>query len=273
MLHLDLIQMASIGGKVEVANDDRLGCADRHAWVIDGATDLGEPGLLGARGGAAWLAAAADRAFAQASGPLEAICDSVFESVEAAYLREKQRDPLALWEIPSAAFAAVALEGERLRCAYASDCPVLHRRGAEVSFVTPEPDRRREQAAAQALGAGATAGGVRSPEVLADRRAARNRPKRRVLGVDAQDSREAASFREMPVQKGDELLLMSDGFSALFDAYGLYDPASLFEALPLRGLHALIEELRAIERNDAQSHLFPRFKPSDDASAIWVRVS
>jgi hypothetical protein len=154
MLHLDLIQMASIAGKVEVANDDRLGCGDRHAWVIDGATDLGEPGLLGSRGGAAWLAATADRAFTQASGPLEAICDSVFELVEAAYHREKQRDPHALWEIPSAAFAVVSLEGDVLRCAYASDCPVLHRRGNAVSFVTPEPDRRREQAAALALGAG-----------------------------------------------------------------------------------------------------------------------
>ena len=58
-MHLDLIQSLSLAGKPDVANDDRIGSADLHAWVIDGATDLGPPGLLGQRGGAAWLAATA----------------------------------------------------------------------------------------------------------------------------------------------------------------------------------------------------------------------
>ncbi|WP_206245346.1 protein phosphatase 2C domain-containing protein [Novosphingobium terrae] len=271
-MHLDLIQMASVAGKAEVANDDRLGCADRHAWVIDGATDLGDPGLLGGRGGAAWLAAAADRAFAQASGPLDDLCGSVFDAVAQAYRHEKQREPFGAWEIPSAAFAAVALEGERLGCAHAADCSVLLRSGAEVSFVTPAPNRQREQAAALALGVGAATGGLRSPTVLADQRAQRGRPQRRVLGVDAEASRASTRFHSVPVRKGDELLLMSDGFSALLDTYELYDPDTLFAALPSRGLAGLIEELRAIERHDAGSSRFPRFKPSDDASAIWLRV-
>jgi serine/threonine protein phosphatase PrpC len=269
--------MASMAGKAEVANDDRLGCADRHAWVIDGATDLGEPGLLGGRGGAAWLAATADRAFAQASGPLESLCGQVFDAVAQAYQHDKQREPIGAWEIPSAAFAAVALEGDILTCAHAADCSVLLRSGASVSFVTPEPDRRREQAAAQALGVGASGGGsavgLRSPTVLADQRAQRGRPQRRVLGVDAQASRAATRYNQVPVRKGDELLLMSDGFSALLDSYAVYDPHTLFAALPRRGLAGLIEELRAIERDDAGSSRYPRFKPSDDASAIWLRVT
>ncbi|WP_068079523.1 protein phosphatase 2C domain-containing protein [Novosphingobium rosa] len=272
-MHLDLIQMASVSGKAEAANDDRLGCADRHAWVIDGATDLGEPGLLGGRGGAAWLAAVADRSFAQASGALADLCGDIFDAVAQAYQREKQREPVGTWELPSAAFAAVALEDDRLTCAHAADCSVLLRCESGVSFVTPEPDRRREQAAAAALGVGATAGGLRSPAVLADQRAVRGRPKRRVLGVDAQASREAASYRSVPVSKGDELLLMSDGFSALLDSYALYDPHTIFAALPRRGLAGLIEELRAVERDDATSSRYPRFKPSDDASALWLRVS
>lgn len=265
--------MASVAGKAEVANDDRLGCADRHAWVIDGATDLGEPGLLGGRGGAAWLAATADRAFAQASGPLEDLCGQVFDTVAQAYRHETQREPIGAWEIPSAAFAAVALEGDTLTCAHAADCAVLLRSGASVSFVTPEPDRRREQAAAQALGVGGAAVGLRSPAVLADQRAQRGRPQRRVLGVDAQASRASTRYTYVPIRKHDELLLMSDGFSALLDSYALYDAQTLFAALPQRGLAGLIEELRAIERDDASSSRYPRFKPSDDASAIWLRVS
>jgi hypothetical protein len=38
------------------------------------------------------------------------------------------------------------------------------------------------------------------------------------------------------------------------------------------GLAALAEELRAIEEADAQGRKFPRFKKSDDATAILLRV-
>ncbi|UVK81404.1 hypothetical protein LOY46_17750 [Pseudomonas sichuanensis] len=80
-MHFDLIQTLSLAGKPDVPNDDRLGCAERHAWVIDGATDLGPAGLLGERGGAAWLAGAAQRAFAGACGPLQGICEQVFDTL------------------------------------------------------------------------------------------------------------------------------------------------------------------------------------------------
>jgi hypothetical protein len=116
-MHLDLIQTVSLAGKAGVPNDDRAGCGDRHAWVIDGATDLGAPGLFGGRGGAAWIAAQAHAAFAGASGPIERLCGDVFEAVSASYIRNRRREPIADWELPCAAFVAVAIEGETLGCA------------------------------------------------------------------------------------------------------------------------------------------------------------
>jgi hypothetical protein len=112
---------------------------------------------------------------------------------------------------------------------------------------------------------------VRSPAVLADRRAARQ-GRRRVLGVDADHSRNATGYARAPVARGDDVLLMSDGFAALIDTYEIYDPASLVSTMLDRGLAALAEELRTIERGDAECLRYPRFKPSDDASAIWVRI-
>jgi len=55
-MRFDVLQMISLAGDAASANDDRVGASDAIAWVIDGATDLGEPGLLGTRGGAAWIA-------------------------------------------------------------------------------------------------------------------------------------------------------------------------------------------------------------------------
>ncbi|QXH49643.1 protein phosphatase 2C domain-containing protein [Pseudomonas fakonensis] len=270
-MHFDLIQTLSLAGKRNVPNDDRIGCADNHAWVIDGATDLGEPGLLGERGGAAWLASTAQRAFANAAGPLQGICEQVFDHLARDYEQARQREPLALWELPRAAFAAVALEGGQLVCAHLADCVVLHRSASGIAFLTPEPDREAERAEAAALGPGTGAHGVRTPAVLADRRAARERP-RAVLGVDPQQSRAGTLYSRAPVARGDDVLLMSDGFAALFDTYQAYTPASFIERLLEHGLDDLARTLRGIEQDDAACLRYPRFKMSDDASAIWLRV-
>lgn len=271
-MHFDLIQSVSLAGKPSTPNDDRIGCAERHTWVIDGATDLGEPGLLGDRGGAAWLAAKAHFHLSAASGSPAEICDTMFDGVANAYRKERRREPIANWEIPCAAFAMVAIDREELACAFASDCMVLHRGVAGVSFLTPPPNREIERAAASALGIGVSAMGTRSPMVLADRRASRSRP-RSVLSIDPNEAKKATQILKMPVARGDDVLLMSDGFATLIEAYGIYEPATLINAMLEKGLSSLVDEIRVIEREDAGCVRFPRFKPSDDASAIWVRVA
>ncbi|MCO8161236.1 protein phosphatase 2C domain-containing protein [Pseudomonas sp. 21LCFQ010] len=270
-MHLDLIESISLAGRLNVANDDRAGSAERHAWVIDGATDLGPAGLLGARGGAAWLADTAHRAFAAANGSLTDICAQVFDTVAGAYEGERRREPLAGWELPRAAFAAVAIEGDSLVCGFMADCIVLHRSAAGIAFLTPQPDRERERAEAAALGPGTGAAAVRSPEVLADRRAARERPKA-VLGIDAGHARINTEYVRVPVAQGDDLLLLSDGFAALFDTYQAYDPAGFVAQVLQHGLAPLARQLRDIERQDAACLRYPRFKASDDATGLWLRV-
>ncbi|UBM27342.1 protein phosphatase 2C domain-containing protein [Pseudomonas sp. p1(2021b)] len=270
-MHFDLIQSLSLAGKADVPNDDRIGCADRHAWVIDGATDLGPPGLLGERGGAAWLAASAQRAFAMATGPLQSVCEQVFDDLARAYARDRQREPIAGWELPRAAFAAVALEGDELVCAHLADCVVLHRSASGIAFLTPEPDREAERAEARALGPGTGAHGVRTPAVIADRRIARERPKA-VLGVDAPLAKAGTRYTRAPVARGDDLVLMSDGFAALFDTYDACTPDTFMARLLDQGLDALAQVLRRIEHEDAACLRYPRFKMSDDASALWLRV-
>jgi hypothetical protein len=69
------------------------------------------------------------------------------------------------------------------------------------------------------------------------------------------------------------LLLASDGFLALASDYGAYSADTLMTAAMTRGLKALGEELRAIEAGDAGGDRFPRFKKSDDATALLLKLS
>jgi hypothetical protein len=58
---------------------------------------------------------------------------------------------------------------------------------------------------------------------------------------------------------------------ALIDDYGM--PAVEFAARLLdEGLHGLASRLRAVEAADAAGTRYPRFKRSDDATALWLRV-
>ncbi|MEZ6022224.1 MAG: hypothetical protein R3C16_02145 [Hyphomonadaceae bacterium] len=69
------------------------------------------------------------------------------------------------------------------------------------------------------------------------------------------------------------LLLMTDGFAALADQYGAYDAAGLVRAALHKGLQELGRELRAIENADAGGAQHPRFKKSDDATALLLRLA
>ena len=137
-MHLDLIESLTIAGTPGGANDDRVGLAESHAWLIDGCTDLGEPGLLGTRGGAAWIAGEADRAFAAADGDLGDICRSMFDSVAQRYEACRTREAEA-WELPSAAFLAVSVQDGTLDCAWLGDCPALLIRDGTVTRIGPQP--------------------------------------------------------------------------------------------------------------------------------------
>ena len=71
---------------------------------------------------------------------------------------------------------------------------------------------------------------------------------------------------------GSVVLLASDGFLALGTDYQRYDADALLAAAQGRGLAALLDELRAIEREDPEGVRYPRFKTSDDATAVMVEV-
>ena len=66
---------------------------------------------------------------------------------------------------------------------------------------------------------------------------------------------------------------MTDGFAVLADQYGAYDPAGLVRAAIDKGLEELGRELRAIERADAAGAKHPRFKASDDATALLMPLT
>lgn len=273
-MRFDLIQSLSLAGDPAIPNDDRSGSRDRIAWVIDGATDLNPPGLVGPRGGAAWLADEAGAALTHVSdAPVESILPALAARMADRFDEARTRDPLGRWELPIAALLLARLTDDALECGWLGDCAGLLRRanGEVVRLGRPPVERDRETELAKSLaqhGLGSIKG--RDDPVVDTLRASRERPGLVVLGVEG--SADAAEYQRTPCASGDELLLMTDGFAALIDSYAAFDAAALMAALPREGLAGLATRLRAIEAEDAACTRYVRFKTSDDATALWLRV-
>lgn len=272
-MHFDLLQSISLAGSLSTPNDDRTGNARQHAWVIDGATDLGPPGLVGAQGGAAWLASVAQAAFtASTAAGIEALYGDVATVILAAWERDRTRDPEDRWEYPLASSLAVRLDANHLEIGWLGDCVGFLWSAGAVTRLGPEKEVRNSEAERAASLAQHGLGKPKaSAPILANLKSTRGRPGMRVLSVDPDHMAQVDNAR-ITCAPGDEILLMSDGYAALVDSYAAYDDAGLVEAIRARGLAAIAEELRAIERADAACTRFPRFKTSDDATALWLRI-
>lgn len=79
-----------------------------------------------------------------------------------------------------------------------------------------------------------------------------------------------ARMRNVELEHGASILVMTDGFYRLVDLYGLYTDSALVEACITDGLKAQLDKLRNYEATGA--HTAARaVKAADDASAaIWT---
>jgi hypothetical protein len=279
---LELIDAVSAPGHPTRPNDDAYCHAGRIAAVFDGATGLGEP-LLPGDSDAAWLARLGAERLATHAARLDAqaALRAAAHDVELAYERLRTRPPVERYEIPVASMMLVeARAGEGLDALWFGDCAALVLGPDQACQVVGEAFDKRlaEAAAATRLAAEHGISPARASvdaAFLPALRAARSRYNTEggawVFGPtrDCADKAKRGSVRAPP---GSLVLLASDGFLALGTDYGRYDAAGLVAAARDRGLADLLDELRSVERNDPEGLAYPRFKTSDDATAVFLRV-
>ena len=281
-MSLDVVEFLSLPGDPAKANEDAFGHGGSAALVIDGATPLGD-GLMPGPSDAAWIAQfGARRLMAHlrdgdgARKALRATLGDAQKSFEA-LRRHEQED---MWQMPCASLMlAVAGEGG-VELLWFGDCAALIKQGdAPVTVVGETFDKRAAEAKrAQALAKEknvSPAASLSRAEFIASLRASRNRINSGHDWLFSPDVKAAAhvSRRMMKIKPRSEILLLTDGFLALASDYGAYSADSLMAAALSKGLASLGEELRAIEADDSGGDKFPRFKKSDDATALLLKLS
>jgi len=281
-MNLDVLEYLSLPGDPTKANEDAFGHGGNAALVIDGATPLGDS-LMPGPSDAAWIAQfGARRLMAHlkdddgARKALRATLADAQKSFEAL----RRHEPEEMWQMPCASMMLAVADEGGVEFLWFGDCAALVKQGDEPVTVVGETfDKRATEARrAQALAKEknlSPAAGLSRAEFIGSLRASRNRINSGQDWLFSPDVKAAShvSRRVMKIRPGSEILLLTDGFLALASDYGAYNADSLMTAALSKGLVSLGGELRAIEDGDSGGDKFPRFKKSDDATALLLRLS
>jgi hypothetical protein len=286
MATLRILDSITDRGDPKRPNEDASGGNRTCAFVIDGATCLGESLLPDAPSDAAWLAALAKDCFEELANGTRPIGDVVRQTnarARAVLDGILLGDEVPAWQLPIAGFQMVAVANGAIFTHGLGDCRLFMIAGdGKILDRTALPGRDEEtdgarRAIAAFGGLTQAADMVARPEVrtaLRQRRAQYNRQGTDVwtLGTEPQAALHVAS-EKFEIALPARGLLCTDGFAALVDAYGRYDAATLVDAASRGGLSKLLAELRIVEhREDPEGLTFPRFKKSDDATALLFEI-
>ena len=278
----EVIDSLSLPGDPSKPNDDALAHRANAAVVMDGATGLGEL-LMPGPSDAAWVARfGANRLMAHSDeglNPHDAVA-AALRDTEKSFVNLRRRAPVEIYEIPVSSMMFVVLTGSGIEALWFGDCAALVGRPDEaVELVGDAIEKRARErghaaALASSLGEGAASSGLRET-FLPALRAARNQMntghRSWCFGPDARAAEHVASAR-IRAPAGTIVLLVSDGFLALASDYDRYDIAALMRAARTKGLKGLGAEIREIEAQDPNGARFPRFKKSDDATALLLKI-
>ncbi|MBA2588742.1 MAG: protein phosphatase 2C domain-containing protein [Alphaproteobacteria bacterium] len=281
-MRLELLDSLSLPGDPAKANEDAFGHDAIAAVVIDGATPLGDS-LMPGPSDAAWIAQfGARRLMAHlkdGDGGRKALRAALADT-QKSFEALRRHEPEEMWQTPCGSMMLAVPDEGSVEFLWFGDCAALVKQGDAAVTVVGETFDKRAEEAGRARDVGkekklSPASGINRPEFLVPLRAARNRINSGTTWLFSPDVKAAShvSRRIVKTAPGSVILLASDGLLALASDYGAYNADSLMGAAMDKGLVALGEELRAIEAGDAGGDKFPRFKKSDDATGLLLRLT
>ncbi len=259
-MHFKLLDSFTLPGDPTKPNEDSFAFGPRFACVFDGATVLSEH-LMPGRSDAQWIAQFGARrlkAHVEAGDGLRDGLRAAAADAEKSFKALRKRPPEETFEIGDCAALirtpdrAIAMLGE-----------TLARRGRERG--------RAQRMAGPKGGAGASVREKFLPALRASRNKVNTKDGDWLFAPDPRcaDHADVARAAALP---GSLVLLATDGFLALISDYEKYSPDTLLSAAEAGGLAALGQELRAVEAADPDGRTYPRFKKSDDATALLLSL-
>lgn len=278
----EIIESVSMPGDPAKPNDDAFAAEPVAAVVLDGATMVSE-NLMPGKSDAAWIASFGARrllAHVKDGDTPRAALRHALADAERSFAGLRRRPPAAPHELPLASMIFAAPNESGFDVLWYGDCVALVQRPGEAAEVVGAALEKRagEATAAQRF---LDETGLAPVEALKREqylplfrsgRAKVNTPAGDWLFSPVAAASEHAARARITAPPGTFVLLSSDGFLTLATSYHHVTLTGLVEAARDQGLKALAENLRTIENGDPEGRAYPRFKQSDDATAVLLKL-
>jgi hypothetical protein len=267
-------------------NEDAFGVYPERAvplaaWVLDGVTGLNERTLLPGASDAAWFVQQVQEILPallsnEIERPLPALVRALAARQSEAFLDTSAEG----WETPAASFAMVRLLDDELEITRLGDCTVvIERHNGHVEVLRNAVLERLESHVKRTILELRESGLLDLAEIqsqllpaLRAQRSSRNLPGGYGVLAPEQQCLDMLRIERVPASAVRRVLLASDGYYRLVDMYGALRDVELLQRIEDEGAERLLKELRAIEAADPNAVKYPRLKPSDDATAVLLRV-
>jgi hypothetical protein len=264
-------------------NEDKCNIIDNAAWVLDGATGLGNHRYMPSDSDAKWYSEMWDKYLAEnisdRNKSLKDIILDGLEHIEKKYNEITQYKKIDDINKPSAGIVLVRWNERALEYFILGDCQLWIKDSKGVRVVAdyrlPKLDKEALNAMQKYIDQGYSMIEARNliQHVLVENRLKSNK-KHGYWSLSF--SREAVynSLNDV-ITLNDEngltdFLLSSDGFYALTDKYKKMNETEVFDYVNNNGLKAICNYIRQIEEEDSEAKKYVRFKKSDDASAVYL---
>ncbi len=280
-MSLRILDQGSFGA-TEV-NDDAYGAIGDFAWVLDGATGLGR-NLVSPRSDAAWLAQAINEELARACSAhpdraTQEILRLALGCVAVRYHAALAGQTAELFERPTAAGMLLRVFPDQLELTSYGDCRAIFHGpdgldgfgggmiealdGASIAALkavfAAKPQASLKEARAEIW-----------PLLRAQRAKFNTEGGHWALAPDPAVV-EHANTRILARRPG-PILLASDGFTRLWDVFGLLEAGDALAACAAGQGAALYARLRSAEIADPEARAFARIKQHDDATWLCVQA-
>ncbi len=280
---MNIIEKITDQGMPHKNNEDICGYKTNTVWIFDGATGLSKDQLVAPYGQTdpRWLVEAANASLmdhAENITDMSALYGAVLADCEDAFETQKRRAPAAPYELPMAASLIIRYDGASVTCGALSDCSMIIE--TEQGLQTMPPCATHGQIDAKTkIKMVETIKDGRSPDEARAHLIPHLQNNRKLANADGgydvfaptRGLEDKIRIEHFTPAAGGYALMMTDGFYALVESYGAYNDRSFLDAAKEKGLGPLLKELRQIEEDDSSLLKYPRFKKSDDATAILVR--
>ncbi len=281
-MRFEVLDTLSLPGDPAKPNEDAVLAESVAAVVLDGATPVNDP-LLPGKSDAAWIATFGARrllAHVKEGDTPRAALRHALADAETSFAGLRRRAPEHNYEMPCASMMLAVPNDAGLDALWYGDCAALVLMPDGTFTLLGEAMEKRVKEAESAR-RWADDKGIAPCHALSRAeflpRFREGRAKVNTRGGDwlfspyAPASEHAARAR-LEAPAGTLVLLCSDGLLVMACNYGSYDAKGLVEAAMSKGLAALGRELRAIEDADPEGRQHPRFKKSDDATAVLMKL-